>query len=192
MTRHSLGPDYFEGIFQGDPDPWGLDSSDYERAKFDATISALNGRRYRSALEIGCANGALTERLAPWCDRLLAIDISGAAVANARRRLALVPTVSIGRMQFPEDQPDARFDLILLSEVAYYWSDADLEAAGGFIARALDRGGDILLVHYTGQTDYPQTADNAVQKLWSAIARELTVGVHHRADRYRIDLWRAG
>ncbi|MDG5487816.1 nodulation S family protein [Sphingomonas sp. BGYR3] len=192
MTRNSLGPDYFEGIFQGDADPWGLDSSEYERAKFDATIAALNGRRYRSALEIGCANGALTERLAPCCDRLLAIDISGTAVADARRRLAPVPTVSICRMRFPEDQPDARFDLILLSEVAYYWSDADLAAAGGFIGRALDRGGDILLVHYTGQTDYPQTADDAVQKLRSAIARELTVGVHHRADRYRIDLWRAG
>lgn len=191
MTRHSLGADYFEGIFQNDQDPWGLDSSAYERAKFDATIAALDGRQYRSALEIGCANGALTERLVPLCDRLFAIDISSTAVANAHRRLASVSTVRIRRMHFPQDQPGTGFDLILLSEIAYYWSDNDLVTAGRFIDRALEKGGDVLLVHFTGQTDYPQTADGAVEKLQAAIGRELTIGFHHRSDRYRIDLWRA-
>ncbi|WP_448658417.1 SAM-dependent methyltransferase [Sphingomonas sp. CJ99] len=192
MTRDSLGPDYFEGIFRGDSDPWGLESSAYEHAKFDATVAALVERRYRLGLEVGCANGALTERIAPQCDRLAAIDISKTAVTAARERMRREPSVDVRCMRFPDEQPDGCFDLILLSEVAYYWSDADLAAAGEFIARALADDGDVLLVHYTGETDYPQTADDAVDKLRAAIRRDLIIARHDRAERYRLDLWRAG
>lgn len=192
MTRDSLGSDYFEGIFQGDSDPWGLESSAYEHAKFDATIAALGERHYRSGLEVGCANGALTERVAPLCDRLIAIDISRTAVDAARTRLSHDASADVRCMRFPDEQPDGCFDLILLSEVAYYWSDADLDAAGRFVERALADDGDVLLVHYTGETDYPQTADDAIDKLRAAIRRDLIVARHDRAECYRLDLWRAG
>jgi hypothetical protein len=57
----------------------------------------------------------------------------------------------------PEDWPDRRFDLILLSEVAYY-----VDALGlGEICRCIDQtlvpGGDVVTVHYLGETDYPLT-----------------------------------
>ena len=68
MTDRSLDAHYFEGIFAGDDDPWSLASSAYEAAKFAHTIGVLDDRRYASALEIGCAHGVLTERLAPLCE----------------------------------------------------------------------------------------------------------------------------
>jgi predicted TPR repeat methyltransferase len=185
----SLPPGYFEQMFAADPDPWSFETSAYETAKYDATIAALGGRRYRSAIEIGCANGVLTRRLAPHALSLLAIDVSETALARAAARCGDV-CVAFERRSFPREAPDGAFDLIVLSEVAYYLDDDDLASAGRWIDGALDRQGDLLLVHWTGETDYPQSADDAVDKLGAAM-RTPTVKLRtDRADLYRLDLWR--
>lgn len=193
MIRHdrSLGADYFEAMFQGDPDPWKLETSPYEAAKFDQSITALGRRIYERAFEVGCAGGSLTERLAPHCARLLAIDISETAVARARRRCAALSQVRIERMAFPRAVPSATdFDLIVLSEVVYYWDGADLERAAGAVRNALAPGGDLLLVHYTGETDYPRSGDQAVETLAKALAGDVEILKAETHDRYRLDLWR--
>lgn len=193
MSRpvESLGERYFEEMFRGDSDPWGLESRPYEAAKFQQSLSALSGRTYDSGFEVGCAGGALTERLAPRCGSLLAIDISATAVARARRRCAALPQVRIDQMAFPTDQPErGAYDLIVLSEVAYYWNDADLDRAAAAIDRLWAAGGDLLLVHWTGDTDYPQSADDAVGKLGAALPADRRVLVRERREHYRLDLWR--
>ncbi len=86
MTRDSLDARYFDDIFAGDDDPWSLADSAYEAAKFDRTFAALDDRHYARALEVGCAHGVLTRRLALLCDDLLSIDISARAVDLARAR----------------------------------------------------------------------------------------------------------
>ena len=86
MSAASLPPDYFERMFAADADPWRFDISDYEAAKYDHTLSVLQGRRFARGFEVGCANGSLTRRLAGACDRLLAVDVSPTALAAARRR----------------------------------------------------------------------------------------------------------
>ena len=63
--RPRLTAGYFDELYAGDPDPWGFETSAYEQAKYAATIDALEGRRYATALEIGCSIGVLTARLAP-------------------------------------------------------------------------------------------------------------------------------
>ncbi|AQR62863.1 NodS family protein [Brevundimonas sp. LM2] len=193
MTRpdQSLKADYFEDMFQGDDDPWGLESRPYEAAKFDRSVQALEGRHYPRGFEVGCAGGTLTQRLAPLTGDLLAVDISETALARARRRCADQPQVRFARMAFPGQTPtEPGFDLIVLSEVAYYWDDADLDRAAAFVAQALVPGGDLLLVHFTGETDYPQTGDAAVQKLAVALATDIEVVRTERHSRYRLDLWR--
>ena len=49
--------DYFEGIYADGPDPWGFETSEYERRKYDLTLAALPRRRYARALEPGCSIG---------------------------------------------------------------------------------------------------------------------------------------
>ncbi len=194
MARHSrsLDADYFESMFQGDEDPWRLESSGYEAAKFDRSVEALDGRRYGCAFEVGCAGGSLTERLAPHADDLLAIDISATALDRARRRCAGRDQVRFARMAFPGDRPQGTgFDLIVLSEVAYYWDDADLGKAAAFLRDSLVSGGDLLLVHYIGETDYPQSGDAAVASLAASLAGRVDVLRDERQDGYRLDLWRA-
>ena len=111
MTRR----DEFELLFQRDPDPWNFRSSPYEAAKFDATIAALGGRRFASGLDVGCANGVLTARLAAQCDRLLAVDVAQAALDLAAEEMARQGHghVAFRRADIPDDWPTGRFDLIV-------------------------------------------------------------------------------
>lgn len=192
MTRPetSIAPDYFESMFLGDNDPWNLESSAYEQAKYDHTIHALPGRTYARGFEVGCAKGVLTSKLAPHCDTLFAIDVSGTALNAARRRCTPFAQVSFANMNFPEQTPDQVFDLIVLSEVAYYWSDRDIRRVGEWIGRHLLPGGDLLLVHWTGETDYPQSGDGALTKLRDALTAKTDVVTAQRCDHYRLDLWR--
>lgn len=185
----SLGADYFEGIFTSDEDPWDLASSDYERRKFDRTIAVLRDRRYSAALEVGCANGVLTERLQDVCDHLLAIDISETALRRAKAKLANHAQVQFAAMAFPGQAPTGAFDLCLLSEVAYYWDTSDLALAGRWMAEHLAPGMRALLVHYIGATDYPCTADEAVSVLEQATSGCFTRCLAERHDGYRLDLW---
>jgi len=193
MSRHnqSLDAAYFEGMFQGDEDPWDLETSAYEAAKFDATIAALDGRPYTRVFEIGCAGGMLTQKLAPAAADLLAVDISATALARARRKCAGLPHVRFAEMAFPAETPDEPpFDLIVLSEVAYYWDDADLALAATRLQRLLAPGGDLLLVHFTGETDYPKSGDDAVRGLAQVMEDQVEVVRAETHARYRLDLWR--
>lgn len=193
MTRRlsSLGADYFERMFQGDDDPWDLETSAYEQAKYDHSLRVLGDRIHDDGFEVGCARGTLTERLARHCRSLLAIDVSETALAAARERCADQAHVAFERMVFPSAAPRARtFDLIILSEVVYYWNDADIERAAKWIIGHWAVGGDLLLVHWTGDTDYPQSGDEAVAKLSTCLGNILDVGAADKSDRYRLDLWR--
>ncbi|MET0238423.1 MAG: SAM-dependent methyltransferase [Sphingobium sp.] len=192
MTRHgaTLGPDYFEGMFQGTDDPWDLETSPYEQGKFQDSIDALSGRAYTRALEIGCAKGVLTQKLAPSCSALLAVDVSKTALDAARQRCAALEHVTLRQMAFPAEAPEGLFDLIVLSEVVYYWDDGDIALAAERIGQCLAPGGDLLLVHWIGETDYPQSGDDAVTKLSAALDATMEVVIARREPCYRLDLWR--
>ena len=69
-------------------DPWRFATSDYERAKYEATLAALPHEIYRDVLEIGCSIGVLTRQLAPRCEKLLALDVAAKALDQARARCA--------------------------------------------------------------------------------------------------------
>lgn len=185
----SLKPDYFERMFARNPDPWEFASSSYEAAKFDRTISILAGRSYQRALEVGCANGVLTNRFSAICRSLLSVDVSKTALKYAQLRNHGAPNVTFEAMTFPKTTPNGHFDLIVLSEVVYYWSAADIKLAGSWINDHATKCCDLLLVHWIGETNYPQTGDNAVNLLRAA-SPTVEVIEEGRTSKYRFDLWR--
>jgi SAM-dependent methyltransferase len=72
-------------------DPWGYSSgwaSAFTEQKFQVAIEMLSelGRNFNRALEIGCAQGGMTGRLAPLCKELLAVDFVPVALERARAR----------------------------------------------------------------------------------------------------------
>lgn len=126
--------------------------------------------------------------LARTCDALLAVDIDETALAAARKRCAELPNLRFAQLQFPHQTPVGTFDLVVISEVAYYWSDRDLAAAIDFCARS---GAEttIALVHYLPKVDDYVRDGDAVHEAFLDDARFTTVW-QSRADRYRIDILR--
>lgn len=189
-AKTSLDAAYFDGIFGSDDDPWNLATSAYEAAKFDETCNVLSDRRYARALEVGCAHGVLTGKLIELCDHLLSVDISDIALAAARARLGDRLGLTLSQMAFPRQLPgEAAFDLVILSEVAYYWSAPDLERAAQWLGDHVVPGGRVILVHYIGETDYPQSGDGAVEALWTVLSGRFEVLCARRHQNYRLDLW---
>lgn len=186
----SLPPGYFEDVYRANADPWDFATSPYEAAKYDATLASLPRDRYVNAFEIGCSIGVLTERLAPRCERLLAVDVVPDVLAQARQRCARFPHVRFAEMPVPAGFPDERFDLIVLSEVGYYWSSTDLHAAKTRIENALTSGGHLVLVHWTPFVhDYPLTGDQVHEAFLSQEARSPLTHLHGcREERYRLDV----
>lgn len=192
MNRHSktISPDYFQTMFRETHDPWDLETSAYEQAKFDDSIAALADRAYANGFEVGCAKGVLTQKLATRCAGLLSIDVSEIALEAARQRTAHLDHVAFQQMTFPSATPTGHYDLVVLSEVAYYWDDDDLGRASHWLESHLVSGGDLLLVHFTGDTDYPQSGDDAVAKLFMRLGHAMQVVIASQRPRYRLDLWR--
>ena len=188
----SLPAAYFERLYAESPDPWRFTTSPYEAAKYARTLAALPRALYPSALEVGCSIGVLTRRLAARCGHLLSVDVSEAALAQARVRCAGLPNVTFERCVLPQEFPPGTFSLIVLSEVGYYFSERDLERVIDECAGALEPGGHLLLVHWTGETPYPLTGDRVHEAF---LARAETDGwalwrpLHaERHSEYRLDL----
>jgi SAM-dependent methyltransferase len=139
---------YFERMYAENPDPWSFETRWYDARKHALTVDALPARRYRSGFEPGCSTGMLTRRLAARCDQLLAVDAVDAAVRTAAERVADRPHVSVRAARLPQDWPDGTFDLIVLSELGYYFDDADLATLLDRVAGSLEPGGDLVAVHW--------------------------------------------
>ena len=185
--RPRVAPEFFERLYAGDRDPWSFETSPYERAKYAATIQALPARPISNALEIGCSIGVLTQQLAARADHVLGVDVSDEALRTARARE--IPNATFERRELPEEMPHGPFDLIVASEVLYYW-DAPLLARGWRALReALAPGGSILAVHWRGPVrHYPQGGD-AVHDAIGADAEGLVHALSDRTDDYRLDRW---
>jgi SAM-dependent methyltransferase len=150
---------YFDALYAECDDPWGFRNRWYERRKRLLTLAMLPRERYRHAFEPGCANGELSAQLAIRCDRLLALDLNETAVRLARERLADAPNVRIECGGVPQAWPADQFDLIVLSELAYYLDDADLEQLTVCIRQTLSGDGTLLACHWRRAFDEaPQTA----------------------------------
>jgi cyclopropane fatty-acyl-phospholipid synthase-like methyltransferase len=138
----------FEARYQANPDPWGYESSEYERRKYDATLEACGNGPYHRALELGSSIGVFSARLAPRCHSLVTVDAAPSAVADARRRLAEVPSVQVLLGAIPDAIPADSFDLVVASEILYYLEADELEATFARLRDVLAPDGRLVAVHW--------------------------------------------
>ena len=193
MSRReeTIAADWFDALYRSDPDPWRFRTSDYERDKYGATLGALRRPRYGQVLEIGCAIGILTRQLAARCDHLLAIDGSDTALEAAQRECASEGNVTFACRMVPDGFPDGRYDLIVLSEVLYYLVVADLTAVADRCCDALLPGGEIVLCHWLGETDYPLTGREASELFADVALRRSLERERLAEDAYLLERFRA-
>jgi len=178
---------YFERLYGQSPDPWGFDTLWYERRKYALTVATLPLERYRRAVEPGCANGALTELLAPRCDELIAYDMIDEAVLRATERLHALSHVEVRRERFPQWWPSGTGDLVVWSEIAYYLDEQDGERALTGLDRFLEPGGHLAAVHYTGTTNYPRRGVDIAP--WLDGVGFLQRLVTHRDATFELGVW---
>jgi LmbE family N-acetylglucosaminyl deacetylase/SAM-dependent methyltransferase len=157
----SLTAGYFEDFYAGaGADPWGFETRWYEQRKRALTLASLPRPRFRRAFEPGCSTGLLTAELAARCDEVIAMDVATAAVERARARTKHLPGVQVERGAIPADWPTGSFDLVLLSEVAYYCAGPDLDDVVRRAGDALTDDGVLVACHWRHPVDdYPVGGD---------------------------------
>lgn len=152
MTIDTTSQEFFESKYRQNPDFWHFGSNPYELKRYNTMLEALQGKRYSRAFEPGCSVGVFTERLAPLCDRVEAIDISPTAVAHARLRCGNLANVNVQRGTLPGDIPEGAFDLIVFSEIGYYFTAEKLGELGRALAGKLRPTGTFLATHWLGHS----------------------------------------
>ena len=186
----SLSEQYFDKVYDINTDPWNFETSAYEKEKYAVTMQALEKKIYQNVFEAGCSIGVLSEMLAKRSGNLLAVDASETPLKKARQRLLNYPNVVIGKMNIPAEFITTPYDLIVLSEVAYYLNDADLQILRKKTLLQLKTGGQLLMVHWTPFVhDYPQTGDRVHEYFLELTSSTLKHLLHQRYQTYRLDLF---
>ena len=189
----SWQPEVFERLYAAHPDPWRFETSAYEQVKYADTLAQLEGRRFRSALELGCSIGVLSLMLAACCDRLVGLDLAEAALARARLRCAGLDHVVLHRAVLPEDWTEpaqhGAFDLVLVSEMLYFLVPDDIDRLARRCVAASLPDCTMLLVNWTGATDTPTTGDEAAERFAAAAVAEggFSPDAPLRRQGYRLD-----
>jgi SAM-dependent methyltransferase len=139
---------YFGGQYARAADPWQLGERWYDRRKYALTVAALPRPRYAHAFEPGCSVGVLTELLAARCDQLLSTDRIASAVETTARRTAGLDHVTVRQMTVPEQWPREPFDLVVLSELLYYFDSDTRTVLLRQSVESLREGGHLVTVHW--------------------------------------------
>ena len=185
--REALPASYFDDLYGRHDDPWSFDTSWYERRKRALTLAALPRERFRSAFEPGCSIGTLTEGLAQRCERLLSTDVSARALDLARQRLRGRSHVEFELRSVPGEWPDGTFDLIVLSEMAYYLDSSGLDQLIDAAVAAVDADGALVACHWRHPvTDYPIPGDAVHDRLRQRSG--LAVLAEHLEEDFRLDV----
>lgn len=88
--------------------------------------------------------------------------------------------------------PEQIFDLIVLSEVLYYFEAQMLARLADRLRDLAAPDADLILVHWLGPTpDYPLTGDAAVVNFLAATAGWTQITRQERRLDYRLDVLRA-
>lgn len=188
MNPATLPRQHFDEMFAKTDDPWNFRERWYESRKRALTVACLPRARYASGYEPGCANGELSAALAGRCDRLLISDGAAQAVALAQQRVADFPHVSAVQAWIPDEWPDARFDLIVISEVAYYLGADALAGVAAKARESLLPGGDIVGCHWRHPIDGCRLDGDAVHGVLSH-ALELPCVWSLVDPDFRLEVW---
>ena len=184
----NISAEYFDELFASNDDPWAFQTRWYEQRKRDLTLAALPRQRYARVFEPGCANGELSLRLAERCDNLVGMDLSARAVELARLRLALHPHAEVIKGHLPQDWPEGKFDLIVISEWAYYLTPASLIELIGRINSSLTADGAVLACHWLRPIDgCPMDGRQAHDLLSLHLGLDHTL--KHKETDFLLEMW---
>jgi peptidoglycan/xylan/chitin deacetylase (PgdA/CDA1 family)/SAM-dependent methyltransferase len=187
----------FERTFGREVDPWRLEAP-YEQHKYRLTLKMVPAR-VGHALELGCAEGHFTEKLAKKVRKLTAADLSFIALSRARKRCARRRNVEFAQVDVFEGELEGAYDLVVCSELLYYAGTSEaLDRGLRGIGRALRPGGHVLTAHAHTLVDDPTSAGFDWDVPFGAASIEAAfretemfeLCEEARTEAYRVQLWR--
>jgi len=181
-------PEHFEQLYRLSDDPWSMRARWYEARKRALTLACLPKAQYEAGFEPGCANGELSAALASRCKTLLASDLNATAVSLARNRLRDLPQVRVEQRAMPHQWPRQQFDLVVISELAYYLSAPDLKVLLGQIIGSLLPDATLLACHWRRSIEANGQSAERVHAAFNT-RTELTRLVSHREDDFILEVW---
>ncbi len=177
----------FDARYRASHDPWDFQTSPYERRRYEITVASLPRRHYERAFEPACSIGELSALLAPRCGELLALDASPTAVRTARNRLARLPQVHVAEGELPGAWPEAQFDLIVFSELGYYFPVDELDVLIRKCQASLTPEGHLVAVHWRGTSADHLLGGDAVHERFARVFG--VPEVRHEETQFRLELW---
>lgn len=152
MIGDRTSPAFFEAKYQADVDPWSFATDPDELARYEQILELVGPGPVGPTFEPACSVGVLTARLAERCRPLWAIDVAPSAVAEARRRCEAFPHVTVAVGALPGDRPPGPFDLVVFSEVGYYFERDELADVVADMAGSLRPRGRLIACHWLGES----------------------------------------
>jgi predicted TPR repeat methyltransferase len=131
----------------GGADAWGYRDSVLHARRADFIMGALPKPRFEKAIEVGCAQGFLSESFAARADRLIACDLSAEAVRQARETCRRFANAEFNVADIRAGFPGEGFDLCVFSDVLYYLSGPETDAVLADAARCTQPGGFLVIVN---------------------------------------------
>jgi SAM-dependent methyltransferase len=188
MSVSALSPAAFEARYVGGKDPWSFGKSAYELGRYRAILGSLRRSAYETVYEPGCSIGVLTQQLAAIAGRVIATDFAPSATIQARMRCANHPNVHIVCADVSVFVPPVPLDLIVFSEIGYYFSPADLSRLAAQLTACLTPGGEFVAAHWLGNSvDHVLHGDRVHEILHEALALETLRSDLHPG--FRLDSW---
>lgn len=184
---------YWDDAYEATTDLFELESTPYERARYEFLLAALADRQLGRTLELGCSIGVLTAMLAERAGSVIATDISAVALETARRRLreAGHENVDFRQADLPDGVPGGPLDTVVASDLLYYLRAAEVAESGRRLAGALAPAGRLLVAHTRGY--FPRhaiSADHAARLIGRAEGLRRVRG--WGGTELRVDLFERG
>jgi len=178
----------FEGRYLHSPDPWLIASSATELNRYRALLKSLTLTRYSRAFEPGCSIGVFTAQLAGRCDFVLATDVSPHALDLARQRCGNYVNVEFEQRDLAQEVPAGPFDLIVVSEIGYYFTAPRLVRIATALTASLAPGGELIAAHWPGAShDHVLDGDEVHATLLQALPLRHVTSARHPG--LRVDGW---
>jgi len=137
--------------------PYVTRDSSFEQEKYSRQLDLVKDRRYLNAIEVGCGEGVFLEKLAPFCDFALGVDLSEEAIHRARKYCEKFPQVQFKVENLTAIKSDQVFDLVVATDVLYYMGQehdwAHMQTVMDNLCRVVTPGGRLLLTNcHTGMS----------------------------------------
>lgn len=181
-------------------EPPGSESRECDHSLHTPLLDILPKERYRLALQLGCADGGLSARLAARCARLLAMDSAPAAVAAAAERHRALDNRALdnrvldnvefrcGRLPRDLAETERGFDLIVLADVGCSLRQTELTVLLWHLVERLAPSGDLIARHLAERgSDHQRSGDQTHAMFTAVLGRPL---YRQRYPGFLLDVWR--